>query len=119
MPWKKGTSGNPSGNPGKDKFLRTALLMELKSKGQDMPELRAIARRIIDCAVKGKESWSWAAKEIWDRLDGKAVVAVMEDSQVRDARDLSDEELNALIVQGLTDDELEALIIARRQAATP
>ena len=49
MPWRKGTSGNPRGNPGKDKLLRTALLMELKSKGQDMPELRKIARRVVDC----------------------------------------------------------------------
>jgi len=56
MPWKKGTSGNPNGNPGKDKLLRTALLMELKSKGEDMPELRKIARGVVDCAVKGRRS---------------------------------------------------------------
>jgi len=40
--------------------------VELKSKGEDMPELRKIARRVINYALKGKENWSWAAKEIWD-----------------------------------------------------
>ena len=30
MPWKKGASGNPNGNPGKDKLFRTALFMELR-----------------------------------------------------------------------------------------
>ena len=102
MPWRKGTSGNPNGNPGKDKLLRTALLMDLKSKGQEMPELRQIARRIIDCAVKGKENWSWATKEIWDRLDGKAAVTVeAEEKEVCDVRELSDDELNAIIARGL------------------
>jgi secreted Zn-dependent insulinase-like peptidase len=92
--------------------------VELKSKGEDMPELRKIARRVINYALKGKENWSWAAKEIWDRLDGKATVFVTEEKEVRDVRDLSDDELNAIIVGGLTDDEFETLI-ARGQAAIP
>ena len=100
MPWRKGTSGNPRGNPGKDKLLRTALLMELKSKGEDMPELRKIARRVIDCAVNAKENWSWAVKEIADRLDGKTSVTMTEEMEVRDARDLSDDELLAIIARG-------------------
>src|SRR5262245_16515486 len=73
MPWKKGISGNPMGNPGKDKLFRTALLMELKSKGEDMPELRQIARTCIDLAVEGEP---WAIKGIADRLDGKASIVV-------------------------------------------
>ena len=107
MPWKKGTSGNPNGNPGKDKLLRTALRMELKSKGEDMPELRKIARRVVDCAVKGKENWIWAAKEIWDRLDGKATVSVTEDREIRPALELSDDELDAIIARGLARGYLE------------
>ena len=101
MPWKKGTSGNPNGNPGKDKLLRTALRMELKSKGEDMPELRKIARRVVDCAVKGKENWIWAAKEIWDRLD------VTEEREIRPALELSDDELDAIIARGLAKGYLE------------
>ena len=73
VPEKKGTSGNRKGNPGKDKFFRTALLMELKSKGQDMPELHRIARTCIDLALGGEP---WAVKEIGDRLDGKASVVI-------------------------------------------
>jgi hypothetical protein len=46
-------------------------MMELKSAGEDLPELRQIARRVIDCALNDEENWSWAVKEIWDRLDGK------------------------------------------------
>jgi hypothetical protein len=72
MPWKKGQSGNPKGvGVGKEKLMRQALMMELKSAGEDLPELRQIARRVIDCAVNDEENWSWAVKEIWDRLDGK------------------------------------------------
>jgi hypothetical protein len=72
MPWKKGQSGNPTGaGVGKEKLMRQALMMELKSAGEDLPELRQIARRVIDCAINDEENWSWAVKEIWDRLDGK------------------------------------------------
>jgi hypothetical protein len=51
--------------------MRQALMMELKSAGEDLPELRQIARRVIDCALHDEENWSWAVKEVWDRLDGK------------------------------------------------
>jgi hypothetical protein len=52
--------------------------------------------------VKGKENWSWATKEIWDRLDGKAAVTVeAEEKEVCDVRELSDDELNAIIARGL------------------
>src|SRR5262245_16901732 len=91
MPWKKGTSGNPNGNPGKDKLFRTSLIMELKTRGQDMPELRRIARKCIDLAIGGE---SWAVKEICDRLDGKAPHSspdiAEEDS--RPAAELTDDE---------------------------
>jgi hypothetical protein len=72
MPWKKGQSGNPTGiGVGKEKLMRQALMRELKSAGEDLPELRRIARRVVDCALDDEENWSWAVKEIWDRLDGK------------------------------------------------
>jgi hypothetical protein len=40
--------------------MRQALMMELKSAGEDLPELRQIARRVIDCALHDEENWSWA-----------------------------------------------------------
>jgi hypothetical protein len=43
MPWKKGQSGNPTGiGVGKEKLMRQALMMGLKSAGEDLPELRRI-----------------------------------------------------------------------------
>ncbi len=54
------------------KPFHSALLAELESKGADLPELRAIARKAIDQALDGeKEARSFIA----DRLDGKAPTA--------------------------------------------
>ena len=99
MPWKKGTSGNPRGNPGKDKLLRAAMLMELKCKGEDMPELRQIARKCIDLALVGQ---SWAVKEIWDRLDGKPAQTVTDEiNEKRSVLDWTTEELVAFLNESL------------------
>jgi len=57
--------------------------------------------------VKGKENWIWAAKEIWDRLDGKATVSVTEEREIRHALELSDDELDAIIARGLAKGYLE------------
>ena len=67
MTWKKGESGNPHGRT-KDKVFRDALIMELKSKGESMPELRMIARSAIDQAIEGDSA---ARNMIVERLDGK------------------------------------------------
>ena len=67
MTWKKGESGNPNGRT-KDKLFRDALIMELKSKGESMPELRKIARSAIDQAIEGDSA---ARNMIVERLDGK------------------------------------------------
>ena len=92
---EEGNLTNPHGNPGKDKLLRTALLMELKSKGEDMPELRQIARNCIDLALKSE---AWAVKEIADRLDGKpAPTVTAETSEKRSEFDWTDDELLALL----------------------
>jgi hypothetical protein len=99
---RKGTSVNPRGNPGKDKLIRTALLMELKSKGEDMPELRQIARKCIDLALKGEP---WAVKEIGDSLDGKSPLFSTGDADhCRRAADMSDDELVAIIAGGPASD---------------
>ena len=76
MPFKKGKSGNPNGRPKKDKsaplapekLFKTALLMELKEKGADMPELREIARKAINQAKDGDNS---ARTCVLERIDGK------------------------------------------------
>jgi hypothetical protein len=99
MPWKKGQSGNPKGvGVGKEKLMRQALMMELKSAGEDLPELRQIARRVIDCALHDEENWSWAVKEVWDRLDGKPQQPVEPIiAEKRSALDWSTDELVAFL----------------------
>ena len=99
MPWKKGQSGNPKGiGVGKEKLMRQALMMELKSAGEDLPELRQIARRVIDCALNDEGNWSWAVKEIWDRLDGKPQQPVEPIiAEKRSALDWSTDELVAYL----------------------
>lgn len=78
--------------------MRQALMMELKSAGEDLPELRQIARRVIDCALHDEENWSWAVKGIWDRLDGKPQQPVEPIiAEKRSALDWSTDELVAFL----------------------
>src|SRR5262245_12346145 len=100
MPWKKGQSGNPTGvGVGKEKLFRQALVMELKAAGEDLPELREIARELIEAAKSpAHDDWTFAVREIIDRVDGKAPVMVTGDAEeFRKAIDMSDEELDAAI----------------------
>jgi hypothetical protein len=60
-------AGNANSGRRERHFL-TALLMELKSAGSDMPRLRNIARALIDKAEEGDMA---AIKEFADRIDGK------------------------------------------------
>jgi hypothetical protein len=67
MAWTKGESGNPNGRS-KDKLFRHAIIIELKSRGEHMPELRQIARAAIDLATAGDHA---ARNFVVERLDGK------------------------------------------------
>jgi hypothetical protein len=69
MGWKKGQSGNPGGRPfGSDKLFVQALRMELAAAGENLKELRAVARALIDEAKAGNIR---AIQELGDRLDGR------------------------------------------------
>jgi hypothetical protein len=98
--WQPGQSGNPAGTA-KNKLFRQAIVMELKSKGNDkdaMPELRDIARALINTAKDAGHQHSLAAtKEIADRLDGKSPVMVTDADEFRKATELTDDELTARI----------------------
>lgn len=74
--------------------------MELKAAGKDMPELRIIARQLID---KAKEGDLQAQKEFLDRLDGKPAQAL----DISGAIDTSPNRLS--------DEELEAIVVAQQQ----
>jgi hypothetical protein len=67
MAFPKGKSGNPEGRR-KDKKARDALVMKLMEAGEDMPRLRKVWGAILDKAEQGDVA---AAREIFDRLDGK------------------------------------------------
>jgi hypothetical protein len=75
MAFPKGKSGNPEGRR-KDKKARDALVMKLLEAGEDMPRLRKVWGAIIDKAEQGDVS---AAREIFDRLDGKVPQALIGD----------------------------------------
>jgi hypothetical protein len=100
-----GTSGWTHSSAGQEKSRghdveAQALLpsrQKLKSAGEDLPELRQIARRVIDCALNDEQNWSWAVKEIWDRLDGKPqqTVEATTVNEKRSALDWTTDELVA------------------------
>jgi hypothetical protein len=80
MVFAPGQSGNPGGRP-KEKPFRDALRMEALAD-QDAPvpkrSLRAIARALLLKAANGDVP---AIKEVGDRLDGKAVQAIVGDDE--------------------------------------
>lgn len=63
----------------RERFFLSALLMELKSAGKDMPQLRNIARQLIAQAEGGDLQ---AIKEFIDRLDGKPMQAIEHSGEI-------------------------------------
>jgi hypothetical protein len=61
-------AGNANSGPKKEKPFRTALMLELKRAGEDMPALRRGASKLVAMAEEGDIQ---AIKELNDRLDGK------------------------------------------------
>lgn len=96
--WMPGQSGNPGGAR-KDRLFRQALIMRLKEKGDNLPELREIADQLIQEATnRASANFMPATKEIIDRLDGKTPVMVTADAdEFRKATELTDDELTARI----------------------
>jgi len=58
---------NPLGINGHTKPFATALRMQIKAGGEPKV-LRAVAQKLIECALEGE---SWAMTMLIDRLDGK------------------------------------------------
>jgi hypothetical protein len=75
MGFPTGKSGNPSGRR-KDKKARDALVVALLEAGEDMPRLRKVWKAILKKAEEGDVA---AAREIFDRLDGKVPQAIIGD----------------------------------------
>ena len=71
MPFQPGNK--LGGRSKREKLFETALMMELKAAGEDMPALRRIARNLIAMASDEERSAGTlpAIKELADRTDGK------------------------------------------------
>ena len=76
MPFQKGNK--LGGRRRKEKIAYAALMLELKAAGEDLPCLREVMKVLI---AQAKEGQPWAIKELFDRLDGKAMQAVEIDSR--------------------------------------
>jgi hypothetical protein len=62
----------------RDKPFRDALRMEIAAAGEDLKELRRVARALLDKAALGDVG---AIKEVADRLDGKVAQPVAGDDE--------------------------------------
>ena len=69
----------PKGVPNKDKPFKQALMMEIAAAGEDLSELRAIARVLLKQAKNGDMH---AIAMLADRTDGKAVQGIGQDSEL-------------------------------------
>ena len=67
------------GSPKPDKLMRDALLIELQTdsdveeRGKKLKKLRLVARSLVTKAIDGDVP---AAKEVFERIDGKAAQAL-------------------------------------------
>jgi len=86
----------------REKHFLTALLMELKSAGSDMPKLRNIARALI---AKAEEGDMTAIREFADRIDGKVPQGLEHTGHIESR------------TSELTDDDLERIATASGSGA--
>jgi hypothetical protein len=75
----------PGGGPKPDKLMRDALALELHQEvklttGEKIKKLRLVARTLVDNAIDGDTT---AARECFDRMDGKVTQSVDATNQVR------------------------------------
>jgi ribosomal protein L17 len=75
----------PGGGPKLDKLMRDALALELHQEvklttGEKIKKLRLVARTLVDDAIDGDTT---AARECFDRMDGKVTQSVDATNQVR------------------------------------
>lgn len=103
----------PSAGGKPDKFMRDALIVALhreaqNSEGRPTKRLYLVADKLVEKATEGDVA---AIREIFDRVDGKAIQPIEADISIRD---LSDDELDRRITELAKDGVFEAL----RGAAT-
>ena len=89
MPFEPGQSGNPGGRYRGEKLWADALRLAVKRTDGDKTKLAQIAEKLVDEAVAGNIQ---AAKEIGDRLDGKAIQALEHSGPDGDPIEVNDTE---------------------------
>ena len=94
MAWKPGETGNPLGQIREKKFLAALMRAVAQDDGQ---RLRAAAEKILDLAAAGER---WAAEMLADRLDGKPTQVLDVNTNVRNATELPDCELQRIAAGG-------------------
>jgi hypothetical protein len=98
MPFKKGQVGNPFGITGEKLYrdaMRKAALAIDEATGKR--KVRLVAEKAVALALKGEP---WAVQHVAERMDGKAATeAVVTVQQSGEVRQLSDDELMAIIAK--------------------
>jgi hypothetical protein len=97
MPFVKGQSGNPGGQP-KDKIFADALRAALnqidpKTKRKN---LLLVADKLVECAIDGE---GWAIQQVADRLDGKPAQESTLNVNNRTITELADSEIAARLAE--------------------
>lgn len=98
MTWRKGQSGNPGGRSRRDKLISEQIILALKENDPETKtqKVRLLARALVDRAIAGDVQ---AAREIMDRVEGKAIQVNENHNFGESVRDLTDEQLKAILVR--------------------
>ena len=98
MVFRTGSSGNPGGRPkAKDYSDALRIVGNEIDAATNKKKLRIMAEKMFELAMAGDVS---AAREIGDRLEGKAIASLAITSPEPDVRDMSDSELLAIAAAG-------------------
>jgi len=98
MVFRAGSSGNPGGRPkAKDYTEALRIVGNEIDPATNKKKLRIMAEKIFELAIDGDVS---AAREIGDRLEGKAIASLAINSPEPDVRDMPDSELIAIAAAG-------------------
>ena len=124
--FKKGVSGNPKGRPKKALDFEHELIKESKSlmtinengRSKRISKHKAVIKQLMNKAMSGNIP---AARPYLDRYQlAFEKRALLEAAQARelerytDVKNLTDEELNRLVLKNLTEEELETIIAGRK-----
>ena len=96
MPFAKGQSGNPGGQPKEKQFEASLRMVANRSEPDGVKKLTRIAEKLVECALDGE---GWAIQQVADRLDGRPAQDTKLTIERRDATDWSLVELVELIRQ--------------------